>query len=124
MFNDVAVASNLLLARGQATQILTVDLDVHQGNGTAHLMANEPRVFTFSMHEAKNYPFRKQASDLDIDLPNETGDEAYLAILMDTLPRLIAKVKPDMLFYQSAVDVLATDKLGNCLLYTSDAADE
>ena len=67
VFNDVAVASNLLLARGQATQILTVDLDVHQGNGTAHLMANEPRVFTFSMHGAKNYPFRKQASDLDID---------------------------------------------------------
>ena len=116
VFNDVAVASNLLLARGQATQILTVDLDVHQGNGTAHLMANEPRVFTFSMHGAKNYPFRKQASDLDIDLPNETGDEAYLAILMETLPALITKVKPDMLFYQSAVDVLATDKLGKLAL--------
>ena len=116
MFNDVAVASNLLLARGQAKQILTVDLDVHQGNGTAHLMANEPRVFTFSMHGAKNYPFRKQASDLDIDLPNDTGDAAYLAILMDTLPRLIAQVQPDMLFYQSAVDVLDTDKLGKLAL--------
>lgn len=116
MFNDVAVASNLLLARGQAKQILTVDLDVHQGNGTAHLMANEPRVFTFSMHGAKNYPFRKQASDLDIDLPNDTGDEEYLTILLDTLPRLIAQVQPDMLFYQSAVDVLATDKLGKLAL--------
>lgn len=116
VFNDVAVASNLLLQRGQAKQILTVDLDVHQGNGTAHLMANEPRVFTFSMHGAKNYPFRKQASDLDIDLPNDTGDEAYLAILMDTLPRLIAQVQPDMMFYQAAVDVLATDKLGKLAL--------
>ena len=116
VFNDVAVASNLLLARGQVTQILTVDLDVHQGNGTAHLMANEPRVFTFSMHGAKNYPFRKQASDLDIDLPNDTGDDEYLAILMDTLPRLIEQVRPDMIFYQSAVDVLATDKLGKLAL--------
>ena len=89
MFNDVAVASNLLLARGQATQILTVDLDVHQG-GTAHLMANEPGIY-LQYAWRKNYPFRKQASDLDIDLPNETGDEAYLAILMDTLPDLLQK---------------------------------
>lgn len=116
VFNDVAIASNLLLQRGQARQILTVDLDVHQGNGTAYLMRNEPRVFTFSMHGAKNYPFRKQASDLDIDLLTDTGDEEYLAILMDTLPKLIEQVQPDMLFYQSAVDVLATDKLGKLAL--------
>ena len=116
VFNDIAVASNLLLQRGQARQILVVDLDVHQGNGTAHIMANEPRVFTFSMHGAKNYPFRKQASDLDIDLPNDTDDEAYLAILCETLPSLIEQVQPDMLFYQSAVDVLATDKLGKLAL--------
>lgn len=116
VFNDVAVASNLLLNRGQARQILVVDLDVHQGNGTASIMASEPRVFTFSMHGAKNYPFRKQASDLDIDLPNDTGDEAYLAILTEALPKLIEQVQPDMLFYQSAVDVLATDKLGKLAL--------
>lgn len=116
VFNDVAVASHLLLQRRQAKQILTVDLDVHQGNGTAHLMADEPRVFTFSMHGAKNYPFRKQASDLDIDLRNDTGDDEYLAILADTLPRLIEQVRPDIIFYQSAVDVLATDKLGKLAL--------
>ena len=112
VFNDVCIASHLLLNRGQAKQILVVDLDVHQGNGNASIMANEPRVFIFSMHGAKNYPFRKQISDLDIELANDTGDEEYLQILADTLPRLIAQVNPDMIFYQSAVDVLATDKLG------------
>lgn len=116
VFNDVAVASNLLLARGQARQILVVDLDVHQGNGTASIFANEPRVFTFSMHGAKNFPFRKQQSDLDIELATDMGDEEYLAILTDTLPKLIEQIKPDMIFYQSAVDVLATDKLGKLAL--------
>ena len=75
-------------------------------------MANEPRVFIFSIHGAKNYPFRKQISDLDIELENDTGDEEYLEILAETLPRLIKDVAPDIIFYQSAVDVLATDKLG------------
>ena len=112
VFNDVCIASNLLLNRGQAQRILVVDLDVHQGNGNASIMANESRVFVFSMHGAKNYPFRKQVSDLDIELDNETGDEAYLRILKDTLPRLINEFAPDLIFYQSAVDVLATDKLG------------
>ncbi|WP_201595813.1 histone deacetylase family protein [Psychrobacter vallis] len=112
VFNDVCIASNLLLNRGQAQKILVVDLDVHQGNGNASIMADESRVFVFSMHGAKNYPFRKQISDLDIELDNETGDKEYLQILADTLPRLIADVAPDMIFYQSAVDVLATDKLG------------
>lgn len=112
VFNDVCVASNLLLNRGQAQKILVVDLDVHQGNGNASIMANESRVFVFSMHGAKNYPFRKQQSDLDIELDNDTGDEEYLRILETTLPRLINEFSPDMMFYQSAVDVLATDKLG------------
>ncbi len=116
VFNDVCIASNLLLNRGQATKILVVDLDVHQGNGNASIMSDEPRVFIFSMHGAKNYPFRKQVSDLDIELDNETGDEEYLAVLRDTLPRLIDEVAPDMIFYQSAVDVLATDKLGKLAL--------
>lgn len=112
VFNDVCIASNLLLNRGQAEKILIVDLDVHQGNGNASIMTGEPRVFVFSMHGAKNYPFRKQVSDLDIELENDVGDDEYLKILRDTLPRLIAEVAPDMIFYQSAVDVLATDKLG------------
>lgn len=112
VFNDVCIASNLLLNRGQAQKILVVDLDVHQGNGNASIMANESRVFVFSMHGAKNYPFRKQVSDLDIELDNDTDDEKYLRILKDTLPRLITEFAPDLIFYQSAVDVLATDKLG------------
>ncbi|WP_350560228.1 histone deacetylase [Psychrobacter sp. CAL346-MNA-CIBAN-0220] len=116
VFNDVCIASNLLLTRGQAQKILVVDLDVHQGNGNASIMADEPRVFVFSMHGAKNYPFRKQISDLDIELDNDTGDTEYLQILAETLPRLIIEVAPDMIFYQSAVDVLATDKLGKLAL--------
>ncbi|MEC5209335.1 acetoin utilization deacetylase AcuC-like enzyme [Psychrobacter sp. PL15] len=112
VFNDVCIASNLLLSRGQAQKILVVDLDVHQGNGNASIMAAEPRVFVFSMHGAKNYPFRKEVSDLDIELATDTGDAEYLQILADTLPRLIDEVAPDIIFYQSAVDVLATDKLG------------
>ncbi|WP_019673475.1 histone deacetylase family protein [Psychrobacter lutiphocae] len=116
VFNDVCIASNLLLARGEASKILIVDLDVHQGNGNASIMANEPRVFVFSMHGEKNYPFRKVDSDLDINLPNDTDDVAYLAQLQDSLPQLIAQHQPDMIFYQSAVDVLATDKLGKLAL--------
>ena len=116
VFNDVCIASNLLLNRRQAQKILIVDLDVHQGNGNASIMADEPRVFVFSMHGAKNYPFRKQVSDLDIELDNDTDDATYLRLLKDTLPRLITEVAPDMIFYQSAVDVLATDKLGKLSL--------
>jgi acetoin utilization deacetylase AcuC-like enzyme len=116
VFNDVCIASNLLLNRGQAQRILIIDLDVHQGNGNASIMADESRVFVFSMHGGKNYPFRKQKSDLDIELDNETGDKEYLQILTSTLPRLINEFGPDMIFYQSAVDVLATDKLGKLAL--------
>lgn len=116
VFNDVCIASNLLLSRGEAERILVVDLDVHQGNGNASIMANEPRVFVFSMHGEKNYPFRKPPSDLDIELANDTDDETYLTQLKQTLPNLIAEHKPDLIFYQSAVDVLATDKLGKLAL--------
>ena len=116
VFNDVCIASNLLLNRGEAHRILIVDLDVHQGNGNASIMADEPRVFVFSMHGEKNYPFRKPPSDLDIELPNDTDDETYLTQLKQTLPQLIAAHKPDLIFYQSAVDVLATDKLGKLSL--------
>ncbi|UNU73699.1 histone deacetylase [Moraxella nasovis] len=116
VFNDVCVASNLLLQRGQARQILSVDLDVHQGNGNASIMANNPSVFIFSMHGKKNYPFIKPPSDLDIELADGTGDDEYLQILTDTLPNLIKQTNPDIIFYQAGVDVLATDKLGKLSL--------
>ncbi|PLK45103.1 histone deacetylase [Emticicia sp. TH156] len=112
LLNDVAVASNYLLARQLAKQILVVDLDVHQGNGTAVIFENEPRVFTFSMHGKENYPLKKERSDLDIELPTYCEDTHYLNLLFDTLPRLIDEVKPQFIFYISGVDILASDKLG------------
>ena len=111
-FNDQAVAANYLLDRGLARKILIVDLDVHQGNGTAHIFRNEARVFTFSMHGERNYPLRKEQSDLDIGLPDGMEDGAYLKILQETLPRIAEQFQPDFIFYQSGVDVLASDKLG------------
>lgn len=111
-FNDQAVAANWLLDRGLAQKILIVDLDVHQGNGTAKIFEHEPRVFTFSMHGARNYPIRKEQSNLDIGLPDGMEDEAYLKILRETLPRLADEFEPDFVFFQSGVDILATDKLG------------
>ena len=93
-------------------KILIVDLDVHQGNGTAAIFQDIPSVFTFSMHGATNYPFRKEESDLDIDLPDKSKDETYLSILKETLPKLIQQEKPDFIFYLSGVDILESDKLG------------
>lgn len=111
-FNDQAVAANYLLEHGLASKILIVDLDVHQGNGTAHIFRNEPRVFTFSMHGERNYPLRKEQSDLDLPLPDGMTDEPYLRLLRETLPRLLDGVQPDFVFYLSGVDILETDKLG------------
>jgi acetoin utilization deacetylase AcuC-like enzyme len=89
-----------------------VDLDVHQGNGTAEIFQNDDSVFTFSMHGKGNYPFKKEKSDLDIEVPDGSGDDQYLKLLKDTLPNLIEKQKPDFIFYLSGVDILETDKLG------------
>lgn len=111
-FNDQAVAANYLLNRGLASKILIVDLDVHQGNGTAHIFQNESGVFTFSMHGARNYPLRKETSDLDIPLPDGMTDEPYLRLLRETLPRLADNIQPDFIFYLGGVDILETDKLG------------
>ncbi|MCS7035305.1 MAG: histone deacetylase [Saprospiraceae bacterium] len=111
-FNDQAIAAAYLLQQGLSRQILIVDLDVHQGNGTAHIFRNEPRVFTFSMHGARNYPLRKERSDLDLPLPDGLEDEPYLTLLRETLPRLFDEVQPDFVFYQSGVDILETDRLG------------
>lgn len=116
LLNDQAMSANYLLDNTLAQSILIVDLDVHQGNGTAQLFENEPRVFTFSMHGANNFPYRKEKSDLDIPLADGTSDKEYLDILIQTLPGLITQQKPDFLFYLAGADVLATDKLGKLAL--------
>lgn len=116
LLNDIAIASHWLLDNQLVKQILVVDLDVHQGNGTAKIMENQKRVFTFSMHGEKNYPMHKETSDLDIELADGTEDDAYLKVLQNHLPRLIDEVQPDFIFFQSGVDVLATDKLGRLAL--------
>ncbi|MDB5152437.1 MAG: histone deacetylase [Mucilaginibacter sp.] len=116
LLNDQAIAANYLLNNKLATSILMVDLDVHQGNGTAQIFENESQVFTFSMHGANNFPYRKEQSDLDIPLPDGTSDKEYLDILKYTLPELIDRQAPDFIFYLSGVDVLATDKLGKLAL--------
>ncbi|TYZ14388.1 histone deacetylase [Hymenobacter lutimineralis] len=116
VLNDIAVAAAHLLHHQLARQILVVDLDVHQGDGTASIFRHEPRVFTFSMHAGANYPLRKEQSDLDVALELGTDDATYLRILRETLPRLLADVQPDFIFFQAGVDVLATDKLGKLAL--------
>lgn len=112
LLNDMAIASNYLLHHGLVKQIMIIDLDVHQGNGTAKLFEYDPRVFTFSMHGATNYPFIKERSNLDIGLANGTTDQIYLDLLYEHLPQLLANVKPDFVFYLAGVDILETDKFG------------
>ena len=112
MLNDQAIGARFLQAKGLAKKILIVDLDVHQGNGTAEIFRNDTSVFTFSMHGASNYPFTKEVSDLDISLKKGTDDTMYLSILKETLPKLIDLEKPDFIFYLCGVDVITTDKLG------------
>lgn len=112
IFNDQAVGARYLLRNGLAKNILIVDLDVHQGNGTAEIFADEAAVFTFSMHGAGNYPFKKEKSDLDIAVPDGSGDDYYLQELKSVLPQLLEEVRPDFVFYLSGVDILETDKLG------------
>ena len=116
MLNDQAIGARYLQAKDLAKKILIVDLDVHQGNGTAEIFRNDASVFTFSMHGAGNYPFKKEKSDLDIPLEKGTGDATYLSILKKTLPELIATEKPDFIFYLCGVDVIASDKLGTLAL--------
>ncbi|MGV3561381.1 histone deacetylase family protein [Larkinella arboricola] len=112
LLNDVAVAARYLLDNQLASKILIIDLDVHQGNGTAVIFQREPRVFTFSMHGKDNYPLHKEHSDLDVELPTGMTDEAYLNRLFAILPDVIKKQKPDFLFYISGVDILESDRLG------------
>jgi len=112
MLNDQAIAARYLQNTKGIKNILIVDLDVHQGNGTAEIFQDDSSVFTFSMHGANNYPFKKESSDLDIALKKGTNDAEYLAILKRTLPKLIDQHKPDFIFYLCGVDVIETDKLG------------
>ena len=115
-FNDIGVVGRALLDSGEIGQALVVDLDVHQGDGTAFIFQHEPRVFTFSMHGAKNYPVRRGPSDLDIDLPDGTGDDAYLQELQAILPTLLDRVEPDLVFYIAGVDPHVDDRLGRLAL--------
>lgn len=116
LLNDQAVAANYLLNKNLAKRILIIDLDVHQGNGTAEIFQNEPRVFTFSMHGDKNFPFRKEISSLDVPLDDGVQAEEYLSALNTNLKKAFERAKPDFVFYLSGVDVLATDKLGKLAL--------
>jgi acetoin utilization deacetylase AcuC-like enzyme len=112
MLNDQAIAANYLLRKNLAKKILIIDVDVHQGNGTAKLFENERRVFTFSMHGKNNYPFHKEKSDCDIELLDGTNDETYLSLLKNELPQIINIVQPDFTFVLAGVDILETDKFG------------
>ncbi len=112
LLNDQAIAARYLQQKKLAEKILIVDLDVHQGNGTAEIFEGDDSVFTFSMHGKNNYPFKKERSDLDIEFPDGTGDEEYLSILNENLPKLIEEQRPDFIFYLSGVDIISSDKLG------------
>ena len=112
LLNDQAIAARYLQHHGLAEKVLIVDLDVHQGNGTAEIFQNDDSVFTFSMQGAGNYPFKKEVSDLDIAVPDGSEDDYYLNELINTLPDLIAQEQPDFIFYLCGVDVLESDKLG------------
>jgi acetoin utilization deacetylase AcuC-like enzyme len=119
LLNDQAIAANYLLNNSLAQRILIIDLDVHQGNGTAEIFKNEPRIFTFSMHGDKNFPFRKEKSDLDIALDDGTNDAEFLTKLAEALMFLFQKHQPDFVFYLAGVDVLESDKLGKLSLSKS-----
>lgn len=116
VFNDLAVCANRLIAQGDARRVLIVDCDVHQGDGTASLTAGRDDIFTLSIHADKNFPVRKARSDLDIPLPDGTGDEEYLATLAAHLPHLLADFAPDIVLYQAGVDPHERDKLGRLAL--------
>jgi acetoin utilization deacetylase AcuC-like enzyme len=116
VFNDLAVAAHRLIAEGDAARILVVDLDVHQGDGTASLTALRDDIVTFSMHAEKNFPVRKARSNYDVPLPDGMEDGEYLAVLAEYLPRLLDEVRPDIVLYQAGVDPHEDDRLGRLKL--------
>jgi acetoin utilization deacetylase AcuC-like enzyme len=115
VFNDIAVAARVLLEAGAVARVAVVDLDVHQGDGTAAILGRDRRAYLLSVHGAHNFPFRKVPSTVDVELPDGTGDDAYLAALDEVLPAVFA-FAPDLLFYQAGVDPLAEDTLGRLAL--------
>ena len=123
LLNDFAIAARHLLSEQGASNILIVDLDVHQGNGTASITSGDPNIVTFSMHGASNYPFHKEHSTVDIALPDGTGDQAYLDLLCAHLPTLLDECQPDVVLYQCGVDVLDTDKLGKLSMTMKGCAE-
>ena len=123
VFNDVAVAAALLLAEGLVGRVLVVDLDVHQGDGTAAIFAGEPRVVTFSIHCRANFPARKQQSDLDLALDAGTGDTDYLAAVAGLVPALLDRVRPDLVFYNAGVDPHGDDRLGRLAMTDAGLAE-
>ena len=116
MLNDQAIAANYLIKKGFFRKILILDLDVHQGNGTASIFQNINDVFTLSFHGKNNYPFKKEKSDIDIEFENGTNDKFYLKKLKNILPKTIDEFKPEFIFYLSGVDVMENDKLGKLSL--------
>lgn len=116
IFNDLVIVLRRLRTEGTAKRFLIIDLDVHQGNGTAALCQTDVEVFTFSMHGENNYPVRKEHSSWDISLPDGTTDEQYLDLLTQALPQLLDRFSPDLIFYQAGVDVLAGDRFGKLAL--------
>lgn len=116
IFNDLVIAARHLLQQAKVRRVLIIDLDVHQGDGTAAICANDDRIFTFSMHCGDNFPFRKQQSDLDRELPVGADDGVYLRTLADILPDLLSQVQPDFIFYDAGVDPHVEDALGKLAL--------
>ncbi len=116
IFNDIALSALTLLNDKKVNKILIIDLDVHQGDGTAHMLADEPDIFTFSMHGRKNFPFKKQISDLDVELDDFTEDDKYLRILNSYLPDVLSSVRPDLVIYDAGVDPHKDDPLGRLSL--------
>lgn len=116
VFNDVAVAIRVLQRSMWVNKVLVVDCDVHQGNGTADIFEDDPTVFTFSIHGENNYPFHKPPSDLDVGLPDKTGDQAYHKALITSLDTILAEFKPDLVYYLGGIDPLEADKLGRLSL--------
>lgn len=112
LLNDLAITANYLLENKLAKKVLIIDLDVHQGNGTAEIFQETPEVFTFSMHGKANYPMHKEKSDLDVELEDGMKDFEYLKLLDENLNQVLKTFTPDFILYQSGVDILETDKLG------------
>lgn len=116
LYNDVLVAARAMQAEGRIRRAVIIDCDVHQGNGTAEMTRSDPTIYAFSIHGEKNFPFRKIAGDLDIGLPDDTDDEAYLAALQPGLQQALAEAKADMVFYLAGADVHVNDRLGRLAL--------